>query len=163
MKSFIATLALASLATASSLLARQDLPCILDSVTTPSASDVQASIVQWNADVVAVNSFLNIALSLDSDALGSQAASALLYAQDEPCQLATLTNDGNIDGFGTVDAFACAVSDLGVVFGPHVIDNLKTIIGNSSDTVGAHAAVADINLFRKSSSTKSFLHGNTAL
>jgi hypothetical protein len=148
MKSFAATLALVSAATASSLLARQDNTCILNTVTTPSQSDVQNSIVQWNADVVAVNSFLNVALSLDSDDLGTQAAAALLNAQDEPCQLGTLTNDGNIDGFGTVDAFACAVSDLNVVFGPHVIDNLKTIIQTPTDTAGAHAAVNDINFFR---------------
>jgi hypothetical protein len=147
MKSILATLALASTATASLLLARQNLPCILDTVTTPSQSDVQASIVQWNADVFAVNTFLNIALTLDADDLGSQAATALLFAQDEPCQLATLSNDANIDGFAT-DAFTCAVNDLGAVFGPHVIDNLNTIIGNSSDMVGAHAAVDDINFFR---------------
>ena len=59
----------------------------------------------------------------------------------------TITNDGNIDGFAT-DAFTCAVSDLGVVFGPHVIDNLKKIIQFPTDTTGAHAAVADINFFR---------------
>jgi hypothetical protein len=147
MKSILATLFLASTATASSLLARQNLPCILDTVTTPSQSDVQASIVQWNADVFAVNTFLNIALTLDADDLGSQAATALLFAQDEPCQLATLSNDANIDGFAT-DAFTCAVNDLGAVFGPHVINNLNTIIGNSSDMVGAHAAVDDINFFR---------------
>ena len=147
MKSFIATLALASAATASSLLARQDLPCMLDTVTTPSQSDVQASIVQWNADVFAVNTFLNIALTLDSADLGTNASAALLFAQDEPCQLGTLTNDGNIDWFAT-DAFTCAVSDLGVVFGPHVIDNLKKIIQFPTDTTGAHAAVADINFFR---------------
>ena len=147
MKSFIATLALASAATASSLLARQDLPCMLDTVTTPSQSDVQASIVQWNADVFAVNTFLNIALTLDSADLGTNASAALLFAQDEPCQLGTLTNDGNIDGFAT-DAFTCAVDDLNAVFGDHVIANLKTIIQNPTDTAGAHAAVADINFFR---------------
>ena len=147
MKSFIATLALVSAATASSLLARQDLPCILDTASTPSQSDVQNSINQWNADVVAVNSFLNVALSLNSDDLGTQAAAALLNAQDEPCQLGTLTNDGNIDGFAT-DAFTCAVDDLNAVFGDHVIANLKTIIQNPTDTAGAHAAVADINFFR---------------
>jgi hypothetical protein len=148
MKSSIATLALASTATASSLLTpRQTLPCILNTVTTPSQSDVQASIVQWNADVFAVNTFLNIALTLDADDLASQAATALLFAQDEPCQLATLSNDANIDGFAT-DAFTCAVSDLGDVFGPHVIDNLNKIIQFPTDTVGAHAAVDDINFFR---------------
>jgi hypothetical protein len=156
MKSLLAALALASTATASSLLtARQNLPCILDTVTTPSQSDVQASIVQWNADVFAVNTFLNIALTLDSDDLASQAATALLSAQDEPCQLATLSNDANIDGFAT-DAFTCAVSDLGNVFGPHVIDNLNKIIQFPTDTVGAHAAVNDINFFRKSFLSRPF-------
>lgn len=147
MKSLFATLALASATAAITLQTRQTDKCILDTVTTPSQNDVQNSINQWNADVVAVNSFLNVALSLDSDDLGTQAASALLNAQDEPCQLQTLTNDGNIDGFAT-DAFTCAVADLNAVFSDHVIANLNIIIGAPTDTAGAHAAVADINFFR---------------
>lgn len=148
MKSFAATLALASAVAASSLLARQDKGCIIDTVTTPSSSDVQKSIVQWNVDVVAVNSFLNTALSLDSQDLGTMANAALANAKDEPCQLGTLTNDGNGNSFGAIAAFACAVADLGVVFGDHVITNLNTIIADPSDTTAVHAAVQDINFFR---------------
>lgn len=145
MKSFTATLALASAATASSLLTRQDNGCILNTQTTD--INVQSSIVQWNSDVVAVNQFLNVALGLSSQDLGTQASDALIFASDEPCQLATLSNDANTDGFAT-DAFTCAVGDLEAVFGDHVITNLKTIISDPADTAAVHAAVQDINFFR---------------
>lgn len=85
MQSFFTTLALAPAATASSLLARQDLPCIMDTIATPSQTDIETSINQWNADINAVNTFLNIALTLDPADLGSNASAALLSAQDEPC------------------------------------------------------------------------------
>jgi len=147
MKSFAATLTLVSAATANSLLARQDNTCILNTQT--DNIDVGSSINQWNADVNAVNSFLNAALGLDSQDLGTQASAALLSAQDEPCQLATLSNDANTIGFAT-DAFTCAVGDLEAVFGDHVITNLKTIISDPTDTTAVHAAVTDINFFRKS-------------
>ena len=99
------------------------------------------------ADVNAVNGFLSEALSLDSDTLKTKAYAALLNAQDEPCQLGTLNNFGSSDGFAT-DAFTCATTDLGLVFGDHVITNLNTIINNPTDTSGVHAVVTDINFFR---------------
>jgi hypothetical protein len=147
MKSFAATLALASVVTASSLLARQDNGCIRDTVATPSTADIQNSIEQWNTDVVAVNDFLNSALGLDSQTLGTKASAALANAKDEPCQLQTLANDGSIDGFAT-DAFTCAVGDLQVVFGDKVIDNLNIIISDPTDSTAVHTAVQDINFFR---------------
>ena len=147
MKSFAAALALASAVTASSLLARQDNGCIRDTVATPSTADIQNSIEQWNTDVVAVNDFLNSALGLDSQTLGTKATAALANAKDEPCQLQTLANDANFDGFAT-DAFTCAVGDLQVVFGDHVITNLNTIISDPTNTAAVHAAVQDINFFR---------------
>jgi hypothetical protein len=148
MKSFAASLVLVSVVAASPLQARQDNTCIANTATNPMSSDIQNSIVQWNADVVAVNGFLDSALGLDSQDLGLQASVALLNAQDEPCQLQTLANDGALDGFGTVAAFACAVSDLEAVFGDHVITNLKTIIKDPTDTDAVQAAVQDVNFFR---------------
>jgi len=152
MKSFtaITAIALATSAIArpdNKLRTRQSDTCIVDTTSTGNPSDIQASINQWNNDVNAVNSFLNTALSLDSGSLGSAASSALLNAQDEPCQLATLSSAGASDGSAT-DAFTCAVSDLEAVFGDHVITNLNTIISNPSDTAAVHAAVGDINFFR---------------
>jgi hypothetical protein len=46
MKSFAVSLALASVAAANSLHARQDNPCQLNTVDTPSTADIQASIIQ---------------------------------------------------------------------------------------------------------------------
>jgi len=112
MKSFtaITAIALATSAIArpdNKLRTRQSDTCIVDTTSTGNPSDIQASINQWNNDVNAVNSFLNTALSLDSGSLGSAASSALLNAQDEPCQLATLSSAGASDGSAT-DAFTCA-------------------------------------------------------
>lgn len=148
MKPFAISLALASMAAANSLHARQDGDCQLNTVDNPSTADVQASIVQWNADVVAVNTFLNTALSItDPLDLNQQAGRVILNAQDESCQLKTLSNAANANDFATV-ALTCAVNDLNVVFRDHVVTNLQTIIKHPSDTITVQNAVNDINFFR---------------
>ena len=148
MKTFAVSLALASVAAANSLHARQDPQCQLNTVDTPSTADIQASIVQWNADVVAVNNFLNTALSItDPLELKQEASQIILNAKDEPCQLGTLNNAATNDGFATA-ALQCAVSDLKVVFDDHVTTNLQSIIDHSDDVTVVHNAVNDINFFR---------------
>ena len=148
MKSFTLSLALASIAAATSLHARQDNQCQMNTVDNPSTADIQASIIQWNADVVAVNNFLNTALTItDPLELNQEANRVILNAQDEPCQLGTLSNAANNDGFATA-ALTCAVNDLNVVFKDHVITNLQSIIQHSSDVTTVQNAVNDINFFR---------------
>ena len=148
MKSFAVALALVSVAAANLLHVRQDNQCQLNTVDNPSTADIQASIIQWDADVVAVNNFLNTALSIaDPLELNQEASRVILNAQDEPCQLGTLSNAANNDGFATA-ALTCAVNDLNLVFKDHVITNLQTIIKHSDDTTGVHNAINDINFFR---------------
>lgn len=148
MKSFAVSLLLTSVAAANSLHARQDNQCQLDTVENPSTDDIKASIIQWNADVVAVNSFLNTALSItDPLDLNQEANRVILNARDEPCQLKTLSNAANNDGFATA-ALTCAVNDLNVVFNDHVITNLQSIIQHSGDATTVQNAVNDINFFR---------------
>lgn len=123
--------------------------CMLASVTdNPSAADAKASIDQWNTDVNTVNAFLNNATSL---ALGVEVQNAtmqtLMFAQDEPCQLATLMSNSDFVGGGT-DAFNCAVMDLMMVFETHVLNNLKSIIAMPMDQDVITHAVNDINNFR---------------
>jgi hypothetical protein len=148
MKCFAISLALAAVAAANSLHARQDNQCQLNTVDNPSTADIQASIVQWNSDVVAVNNFLNTALSItDPLELNQEAGRVILNAKDEPCQLGTLSNAANNDGFATA-ALNCAVNDLQVVFQDHVVTNLQNIINNSGDATTVQNAVNDINFFR---------------
>lgn len=148
MKFFRLSLVLVSVAAANSLHARQDNHCQLNTVDNPSTADIQASIVQRNADVVAVNNFLNTALSItDPLKLNQEANRVILNAQDEPCLLGTLSNAANNDGFATA-ALTCAVNDLNLVFKDHVITNLRNIIKNPDDATGVQHAVNDINFFR---------------
>ena len=146
--SAISLLALVALSTAR-VVKRQN-ACIVQTVMNPSTDDVRNSINQWNVDVTTVNGFLNNADALiaqnDPDALVSAAQIALTNAQDEPCQLMTLASQPD---FSTGPAaFTCAVTDLMNVFGPHVLDNLNTIIANPTDTTAVQDAVNDINAFR---------------
>ncbi|KAF1356175.1 hypothetical protein BDV97DRAFT_341190 [Delphinella strobiligena] len=153
MKSFaaVSVLALAASAAAapSRFTRRQTGTCLLNSVNNPSQTQTEASINQWFSDVTTVNTFLNDAatFTLGADIQG-QAETTLLSAQDEPCQLTTLSS---IDGIGATDTstqFGCAVQDLMNVFGPHVIDNLNDIINDPNDATVVHTAVDDINIFR---------------
>ncbi|SMR48866.1 unnamed protein product [Zymoseptoria tritici ST99CH_1E4] len=123
---------------------RQTAPCMLNTVNNPSTNQVASSINQWNADVDAVNTFLNTALTLPVSELGAAAQNAFNFAQDEPCQLMTLAS---VPAIGTA-AFTCAVSDLTNIFKPRVLDNLQSIINKPTDTAAVHAAVNDINLIR---------------
>jgi hypothetical protein len=66
---------------------RQTAPCMLNTVMNPDTSQVANSITQWNADVDAVNTFLNTALTLPVGSLSAAAQNAFNMAQDEPCQL----------------------------------------------------------------------------
>jgi len=156
MKSF-ATIAAISLATVAAahpdaLRTRQADTCIVDTNNLPSQTDIVNSINQWNDDVNNVNSFLNAFADGTVSDVGSAASTALLSAQDEPCQLSTLSNLEAANGFpfnpndGT--DFACAVNDLGAVFGDHVISNLNKIIADPFNTDSVNAAVGDINFFR---------------
>lgn len=72
---------------APSQVKRQTAPCMLNTVNNPSTNQVASSINQWNADVDAVNTFLNTALTLSVSSLGAAAQNAFNFAQDEPCQL----------------------------------------------------------------------------
>jgi hypothetical protein len=154
MKSFTsaAVLGLAVAASArpspSRMSRRQD-QCIVDTVTgTNDVNVVSNSINQWFNDVITVNNFLNTFSTLNSSTAVQQAAqTALLSAQDEPCQLMTLTSTSDL-GSDVTAAFECAGQDLMRVFGDHVITPLNTIIGNPSDSAGVQAAVQDINDFR---------------
>lgn len=132
---------------------RQNAPmCILDTVVAPvSVDQVQASILQWNDDVNNVNGFLNqVAAGTltphDPDALLTAAKAAFVSASDEPCQLATLGN--NAGTVGLDPTFACAQTDLGDVFGPHVLTNLNKICNDPGNVDAVSAAVLDINNFR---------------
>ena len=120
--------------------------CIVQTVNDPSSDQIKASIDQWNRDVVAVNSFLNAAPGLldDPTSLGTQASAALTNAQDEPCQLQTLSS---VPGVG-VPAFTCAVNDLTQGFGTNVLNQLQTIVNNQGDTASVQSAVGTINQFR---------------
>lgn len=153
MKSFAAVSVLALSASAvaapSRFTRRQTGTCILNSVNNPDQAQTEASINQWFSDVTVVNTFLNNAHTFTLGAnVQSNAETTLLSAQDEPCQLTTLSS---IDGIGATDTstqFGCAVQDLMNVFGPHVIDNLNDIINNPNDAAIIHTAVDDINIFR---------------
>lgn len=130
--------------------AKRDGTCLLNSVTSnPSFGDVESSINQWSSDVDTVNTYLNNVANFINDAATLQAATQAVFisAQDEPCQLSTLSSVSDFQPAGT-DAFACAVSDLEVVFGDHVLNNLQTIINSPSDIDSVNAAVGDINFFR---------------
>lgn len=126
--------------------------CILDTVVAPVSTDqVKASILQWNDDVNNVNSFLNqVAAGTltphDPDTLLTATKAAFVSASDEPCQLTTLGN--NAGTVGVDPAFACAQTDLGNVFGPHVLDNLNKICNDPGNVDTVTAAVQDINNFR---------------
>ncbi|KAK3071051.1 hypothetical protein LTR53_009361 [Teratosphaeriaceae sp. CCFEE 6253] len=150
MKSFT-TITVIPFATAAvalpSLWSRQDGGCIVNTVDAPGFGDSMNSINAWASNVNNVNSFLNTAAGLDSSTLGHAANLALGNATDEPCQLATLSNFGTAFGLLT-DAFTCAVADLKVVFGDHVLTNLETIIADPTNSDAVHAAITDINFFR---------------
>ena len=124
---------------------RQNHDCIIQTVTNPNATQVQASILQWNNDVDNVNNFFNQATALISannpGNLMAAAEAALVSAQDEPCQLMTLNS---IPGAGT-EAFQCAVSDPMDIFTSQVLDNLMTIINDPSNTISVQSAVLDVN------------------
>jgi hypothetical protein len=153
MKSFTsaAVLGLAAAASAhpSSRLGRRQDTCIVDTVTgTNDPNVVAASINQWFQDVITVNNFLNTAASItDPTELQSAAQAALVNAQDEPCQLATLTSTSDL-GSDVTPAFQCAGQDLMRVFGDHVITNLNNIIADPSNTELVTDAIQDINDFR---------------
>ncbi|KAK5735273.1 hypothetical protein LTR17_008280 [Elasticomyces elasticus] len=118
--------------------------CLLDSILTgASPEQIAASVDQWSSDVHNVNSFLNSAASLSTEALLSAANSALTSAQDEPCQLATL--GAFVADTPTSD---CAFADLQAIFGARVLMNLQKIISSPSDAQAVGDAVAEINLFR---------------
>lgn len=121
---------------------------MVQTVNNPSTDQIKDSIDQWNKDVVAVNSFLNEAPGLissgDTVNLGTQASLALTFAQDEPCQLKTLSSVPGVD----VPAFTCAVNDLTQGFGTNVLNQLQTIVNNPGDTASVQTAVGTINQFR---------------
>ncbi|KAK4977889.1 hypothetical protein LTR42_002264 [Elasticomyces elasticus] len=149
MKSFatLSALALVAAATAvqtSRLFGRQSGTCLLNSVENGATDEqIAASVNQWSSDVQNVNSFLNSAAGLPVPALVGAANAAFLSAQDEPCQLDTLSNFD-----ADTPATDCATKDLKAIFGVHVLTNLKNIIANPHDAQAVSAAVADINLFR---------------
>jgi hypothetical protein len=84
---FILTLAASTAYAAPGQVKRQTAPCMLNTVMNPNTSQVANSITQWNADVDAVNTFLNTALTLPVGSLSAAAQNAFNMAQDEPCQL----------------------------------------------------------------------------
>ncbi|KAF2491305.1 hypothetical protein BU16DRAFT_115966 [Lophium mytilinum] len=122
--------------------------CIVATVYNPDVAQIEASITQWFSDVVNVNAFLDgvAANSLTTD-LATAAQNALTNAQDEPCQLATLSSNAFARAIETA-AFDCATEDLMDIFGVHVIDNLNLIIANPTNTQIVTQAVNDINQFR---------------
>jgi hypothetical protein len=144
------TLAVSARPSPSRLTRRQD-TCLLDTVSNPDSTDVENAINQWASDVSTVNEYLNViaagGLSDPTDLLAATQA-VLLSAQDEPCQFQTLKNNPDAQGSNVVPKFACAISDLDSVFGPHVLDNLNMIISDPSDTTTVANAVQDINNFR---------------
>jgi len=157
MKSFTAAMILgltvaATAAPSSRLLAsKRQTPdlCLVNTRTNPSATDVENAINQWNNDVNGVNNFLNeVGGVTDPVQLQMMTDVALAFAQDEPCQFATLQSIPGFAGQSLTPAFDCANADLSAVFKPHVITNLMTIIANPSDSVGVAAAVQDIQNFR---------------
>lgn len=127
---------------------RQD-TCIVDTVTgSNDVNVISASINQWFQDVNVVNNFLNTFSTLtNAFDIQSAAQTALTNAQDEPCQLMTLTSTVDL-GSDVTAAFQCAGQDLMNVFGDHVLTNLNTIIANPNNTASVQAAVDDINIFR---------------
>lgn len=108
---------LTSIAAATSLHARQDSHCQLNTVYDPFTADIKSSMIKWTTDIVAVITFLNTALSI-TDLLYSnhEADRVILNAKTEPYQLETLSNATNIDRFATA-ALNRAVSDLKVIYG----------------------------------------------
>ena len=69
------------------------------------------------------------------------------YAEDEPCQLQTLTNAVKGTDFDTA-AFDCAIADLGAVFGGFVLNNLGDIVTFNGALDTATKAVSNINNIR---------------
>jgi hypothetical protein len=144
--------------------------CMLNTVSSTSPSDIEASINQWNLDVTNVNNFLNDVASgvvTGGSTLQQRAMEAFNFAQDEPCQLQTLANivsasQGELVSSARLAAvksqclmkeqntiaYQCAIGDLQNVFGTHVLTNLQNIISNPNSTAVVSAAVSDINVFR---------------
>ena len=141
----------ATLARPSQRLRARQTTCLLDTVADPSSTDVENAINQWASDVSTVNLFLDTieagGLSDPNDLLAATQA-VLISASDEPCQFGTLKNNPDAQGAAVVPKFACAISDLDSVFGPHVLDNLNAIIADPTNTDTVTNAVADINVFR---------------
>jgi hypothetical protein len=82
---------------------------------------------------------------------------ALQFAQDEPCQLKTLTNFVNQED-GATPAFTCASNDLANNFGSGVLNNLTDIINNPGNAAKVQADVVEINRFRCCMSYPSSFH-----
>jgi hypothetical protein len=109
----------------------------------PSQDATVSAILSWNADVVMVNSFLNMAGSLSGSSLSDAATIANSFANDEPAELGILACIPNLG-----DDANNAIDSLSAVFGADVLDNLATIINSPDDTAAVTAAINGINSIR---------------
>ncbi|EXJ92214.1 hypothetical protein A1O3_00764 [Capronia epimyces CBS 606.96] len=111
----------------------------------PGQQGVINAINQWNSDVQTVNSFLEVAPSLDPASLDEQIEGALTAAQDEPNQLQVLACESDVDP-GT--AAQAAVDDLFNGFENNVLTPLGNILANSGDAGVVASNLQTINQFR---------------
>ncbi|OCK75038.1 hypothetical protein K432DRAFT_386446 [Lepidopterella palustris CBS 459.81] len=110
--------------------------------TQPSQDQVLASIESWRTDVITVNSFLNIATTLDAGDLQSHAMMTLAFAKDEPVQLGILSSIS-----GLADDALGAINNLQEVFG-NVLTSLQNIIDNPTDASAVSTQLEQINNVR---------------
>jgi hypothetical protein len=83
----------------------------------------------------------------DTSLIMSETQNTFEFAQDEPCQLMTLTN-WLIQQGGEVDASTCAQGNLNEDFPTGVLGNLTDIINNAGNAATVAADVTNINNFR---------------
>lgn len=104
-------------------------PRVLRPATPPTKVDVQNSIINWQTSVNTVNGYLNDPMNT------TKLASAIVYAKDEPVQLATLMKTSGMSTTG-VNAAKVVMGNFG-----SIVSNLNSIQSGVMSTQDATAAV----------------------
>lgn len=108
---------------------RPAVPRVLAPATPPTAVDVTNSITNWQKSVETVNDYLN------NPANNTKLASAIVFAKDEPVQLATLMKVPSMSNMG-LNAGKVLMGNFG-----SIISNLNSVQSGVMSTQDATAAV----------------------
>jgi hypothetical protein len=104
-------------------------PRLLKPATPPTTADVQNSIINWDTSVKTVNAYLNDPQNK------TKLASAIVFAKDEPVQLATMMKVTGLSTSG-VNAGKILMGNF-----PSIVNNLANVQAGSMATNDATAAV----------------------